>query len=250
MVHQEQKIIRPGAKTAVLFVHGILGSPRQFRELVKLVPEEMSLWNLLLEGHGGGTRDFSRSSMKKWEAQVEAALGELCRSHQAVFIVGHSMGTLFAIEQAVKNEKVGELFLLACPIKLCLRPVMAKYGLQMYCGVKPAEGSPLADFYSRGGVALSKNPFAYLGWLPRFWELLGKIRQTRLLLPELKTPCRAFQSGKDELVSRKAPDYLREHAAMEVTVLPRSGHCSYPPEELAVLTGAFTERIESEFYRG
>ena len=67
MKHKEYKRIVPEAETAVLFIHGIAGTPNHFKDFLPLVPKEFSVYNLLLDGHGGKTEDFSKTSMKKWE---------------------------------------------------------------------------------------------------------------------------------------------------------------------------------------
>ena len=105
MRHQQIKRIVDGAKTAILFIHGIIGTPDQFNDLIPFVRKDISVYNILLDGHGKGVRDFASTSMKKWEKQVENAVEELALKHERIIIVGHSMGTLFAIEQAIKCVK-------------------------------------------------------------------------------------------------------------------------------------------------
>ena len=53
MIRETEKRLLPGAACAVLFVHGILGSPAQFAPFLPLVPQDWSFCNLLLQGHGG-----------------------------------------------------------------------------------------------------------------------------------------------------------------------------------------------------
>ena len=48
MPHQPYFRIIDGADTAILFVHGIVGTPDQFSALLPLVPQEWSCVNLLL----------------------------------------------------------------------------------------------------------------------------------------------------------------------------------------------------------
>ena len=56
MPHQPCTRLLSGGETAVLFVHGILGTPDHFSPFLSLVPPEYSVINLLLEGHGGSVR--------------------------------------------------------------------------------------------------------------------------------------------------------------------------------------------------
>ena len=110
--HKEYVRINDYSKTAILFIHGIVGTPNHFNEFVSLVPESFSVYNLLLEGHGKGVKDFSNASMKKWEAQVDSVVKELSLTHEKIYIVAHSLGTLLAIDQAVKNKKNTSCFFL------------------------------------------------------------------------------------------------------------------------------------------
>lgn len=50
MIRETEKRLLPGAACAVLFVHGILGSPAQFAPFLPLVPQDWSFCNLLLQG--------------------------------------------------------------------------------------------------------------------------------------------------------------------------------------------------------
>ena len=69
-MHREYKRIVRGADRAILFVHGIVGTPNHFRDLVPLVPESISVYNILLDGHGKGVTDFSRTSLQKWRKRL------------------------------------------------------------------------------------------------------------------------------------------------------------------------------------
>ena len=60
----------PGSDTAILFIHGIVGTPDHFLDLLPLVPSDWSYANILLPGHGGSVGDFSRSSMALWRRAV------------------------------------------------------------------------------------------------------------------------------------------------------------------------------------
>lgn len=93
------------ADTAILFVHGILGTPEHFAPFLPLVPPDWSIYNVLLKGHGGSVKDFSEASMGEWKQQVHDAYQALRAVHQKVVIVAHSMGTLFAVQAAIKDMK-------------------------------------------------------------------------------------------------------------------------------------------------
>ena len=71
-MHRTYARIVPGAGTAVLMVHGIVGTPRHFDWLIPEFDETWSVYNILLDGHGGSVDDFAETSMKKWKEQVHS----------------------------------------------------------------------------------------------------------------------------------------------------------------------------------
>ena len=239
MVHQEYRHIVPGAHTAVLFIHGILGTPNHFSQFLPLVPLEWSVQNLLLDGHGAGVREFSRTSMARWQAQVEEAVAELEKTHAQILLVGHSMGTLLAIREAVRpGNQVAGLFLLACPLKLRLRLRMFTNSAKVYFGrIRPDDAPALAGLEACG-IQHEWQFWRYFGWIPRFLELFRQIRATAPLLEKLEIPCFAYPSGQDEMVSLKACRLLEGKAT--VTILPDSSHFYYPPGDFETLLGEFS----------
>ncbi len=242
-MHSQYRRIVPGATKAIVFVHGILGTPRHFDAFVSLVPEEISVWNLLLDGHGKAVRDFANTSMDKWEAQVREAVADLARTHERIYIVAHSLGCLLSIGEALGEPKIAGMFLLAVPLKLFLRPKMVTNSMKVYFNrVRPHDGPGMAAKRCCG-IIHSRNIFLYLGWVPRFLELFRKIRETRDLLPSLTVPCVAYQSAKDEMVSRRSAQLLRSNPHICVEELPHSGHFYYDPADWELLLKAFSDFI-------
>lgn len=239
MEHKEYKRIVNGAKTAVLFIHGIIGTPNHFKDFLPLIPDNISVHNILLRGHGKGVKDFSQSSMRKWEEQVEKAVEELSACHEKIIVIAHSMGTLFAIEQGVKNDKITDLFLIAVPIKLFIRAKMFTNVLKVFFNKIKLDDKIALAAKNCCGITLEKNIFKYLGWIPPYLGLFGKIHRTRKILPMLKTSCTAYQSYNDEMVSLKSVEYLRSKSSMNVVELENSGHYYYEDEDLKLMLRDF-----------
>ncbi|MBE6699536.1 MAG: alpha/beta fold hydrolase [Ruminococcaceae bacterium] len=243
MKHREYKRINPDATAAILFVHGIVGTPNHFADFLSLVPDDVSVYNVLLDGHGGTVQDFSHTSMQKWENQVRDTVDELTLSHTAVYIVAHSMGTLFAIDRAIENEKVKGLFLLAVPLKIAPKPRMVGNLCKVYFDkIKPDDEVALAAKRCYG-IAQDKNPFHYFGWLPRYLELFAKAKRTRKRLVELHTPAMAYQSARDELVSTASAKILKQNEAISVIELENSGHYYYAPSDFEYLLSEFQKFV-------
>lgn len=248
MKHSETRKLVPGAKYAVLFLHGIVGTPNHFRvvlPLEELVPEGWSVYNLRYPGHGGDVSGFGKSGMDQWRSHAKAAFSELAACHEKILIVGHSMGTLFAMQMALEQpEKVGALLLVAAP----MRPWMRIFGvvnclrLAFNC---IREDHPL-EVATRNVCGVEPTPLVwrYIPWIPRFFELFAEIFRTERIMGELKVPCIAFQSLKDELVSNLAAPVLRKSGVMEVRELPNSTHFYYAPEEAEQVRRCFLDMIK------
>lgn len=231
MTHSEYIRIVPGSRNTILLIHGIVGTPHHFDFLLPVIPEDWNIYNLLLDGHGHGVREFAKTSMEKWRSQVSSRLDEIAAHSDQVVIVGHSMGTLFAIQEAIRHPAlVQQLVLLAVPLYPVLRPAAALAALKLSLGLGAGDAIATA-MGTAGGVALTPRLWQYLPWLPRFGELLRECRRTRQHLPQLTTPCFAFQSRCDELVSLRSCKLLSKTPAVTLTILEHSGHFVYGTED-------------------
>lgn len=240
MDHGPYYRIVPGSKNAVLMIHGIAGTPAHFRDLVPLIPENWSVYNILLDGHSGTVEEFGRSSMEKWKTQVAKELDRIIRDHRRVFLVGHSMGTLFAIQSAIRHpDRVSGLFLLAVPLCPWVRLSTVFTCLRVAWGnIRPDDAAAWA-MRNDTGIQLTRRLWKYAGWIPRLLELLTQCRRTRKLLPRLQVKTLAFQSRVDELVSMRTVKHLQKNPCIGITVLEDSGHFAYGPEDTKRLQEAF-----------
>lgn len=242
--HVEYKRIVDGADKAVLFIHGILGTPNHFRELIPLVPENYSACAMVTAGHCGTVSEFSHSSLAKWEESVQKSVDELLKTHKEIYLVGHSMGTLFSIEQAIKEPRVKGVFCISIPIKVGFRLKMIPMALKVYKNKIKDDDIVTAMLKECYGCTDDKNIFKYLGWIPRFLDLFKLIRRVRKNLLEIKTPCVAFQSIPDELVSPKSIEILKKESNIRVEVLEKSTHFYYPENEMNYLKNEFTSFLK------
>ncbi len=247
MLSEEYVRLVPGARRAVLMIHGIAGSPSQFRELVPLeqqVPEDMSLINVRLPGHGGKVTDFGKSSMKQWKAHAELRFLQLARTHEKVYLVGHSMGTLFCIDLAERYcEKVAGVLLLQCPLYVGLRWFGVKNLLRLPFGLV-SENDPYGRAMVKAcGVETTWLLPAYIPWLLRIAELLREMAHTRKRLVHWHGRAVVFQSRKDELVSNRSAALLKQHPQFAVIEMENSSHFFYTPEDKAQMTQAFSAML-------
>lgn len=242
MKHKETIRIVPGAKNAVLFIHGIVGTPNHFVggvPILEWMPENWSVHNLLLPGHGRNVEDFANSSMKQWRCAARRAFCHLSKNHEKVYIVAHSMGTLFAVELAVDHpEKIPALFLLGVPMRPHLAPSAINSALRLALG-KLRPGYPETAIEQACGTAPTWMLWKYISWLPRFMELFAQIHRTEQKLDKLKTPTIAFQSQKDELVSNLSSKVLGRYPVIDLRILEGSTHFYYSQEDTLLLRTEF-----------
>lgn len=244
MDHREYIRVVEGSRMAVLMVHGIAGTPAHFRELIPVIPQDWSVYNILLDGHGKGAEDFGATSMKKWKAQTAAVLQDIFCHHEQVIFVAHSMGTLFAIRAAVDHpDRIAGLFLLAVPSRPWVRFSTMLTCLRVVWGnIRPGD-TAAAAMRNATGIQIDRKLWKYLAWIPRFLELLAEIRRIRKILPRLAVPSRSFQSRVDELVSVRSCKDLEGHPYICNTVLEDSGHFSYGENDRKLLQAQLREMI-------
>ena len=230
-------------RDAVLLIHGIAGSPGHFRDLVPVIPEEFSVYNILLDGHSGKAENLSHSSMAKWKSQVHTTLADLFSRHEKVVIIAHSMGTLFAIQAAIDHpDRIPALFLLSVPTRPWVRLSTWITCFQVAFGKLDSQASQAM----RGETALELTPklWKYIGWAPRMMELLRECNRIQTIIPQLAVPTQTYQSQVDELVSIRSCRDLENHPFITNTVLHHSGHFVYGPEDTFLLQNRLKVLLE------
>ena len=242
--HEEYIKEVPGARTCVAFIHGILSTPLFFQKLVASVPDTFSVYNILLDGHGGGVKDFSETSMKIWKHQAKMLIAYLEKKYENIILVGHSMGTLFSIQNAVRRpKKIKALFLLCSPMKVLVHPRTAKYSLRIIFELPPSE-DPIEDCARRWySIKPEKRLWKYIPWVPKFTCLLSEIRKTRKMVPMLSAPTFVFHSDNDSLVSKKAVKFFSHNENISVTHLKNSYHQYFTDEDYETVLESFRALI-------
>ena len=225
--------------TVILLIHGFLGKPEHFEKFIPAIPDEYAIYNIILDGHGKNLSDFSRSSMKKWKKQIESILAELTIHYKQILIVAHSMGTLFALDAAIKYKThIKSIFLLAVPLRVQLSFSAIKNALKVVFNRYEDDEIALA-FKNSCGVSLTYNPIDYIRCIPRYLELFTESRRIRKSITDVNVPVFSFQSAKDELVSRKSEKYIKKNDKIILSVLEKSRHFLYNKEDMEYLLENF-----------
>lgn len=244
-MHKESVRIVPGADTAILMVHGIVGTPRHFDFLQEAVPENVTVMNILLPGHGGTVADFANASMKEWKQKVETCMAQLCRTHRRVIVVAHSLGTLLTAEAAESHPEVESFLFINVPLRVWVAPRMSPSALRWSFG-KCIPGNPTDDgLLAASGTQPDRHLWRYLAWIPRFLELLVLCRQSRKRFETLSRPSFAFQSHKDELVRCSTSRHLLKNPGIRHVMLQDCGHFTYPSDAQRQMRDALKSLLEN-----
>ncbi len=231
-MHSSYIIEPPNAKCAVLMIHGICSTPRHFDFLVSEFDENWAIYNILLDGHGGTVQDFSHTSMKRWKAQTKEMLDRLSERYDHILILGYSMGTLLSLWALPNYPKVLGLLLLNPPMRPWVRFSMLKRSRRFTKGIvrqeDPHEVACLRDI----GVTLSSGIWQYLGWIPRFLELLRLCRYCRQKACIGTVPTYVHLGRRDELVSLRSQKYFADHPQITVRIADEAGHFYFPEKDV------------------
>ena len=227
--HQEFQLTG-GNTDVVVFVHGILGSPCSFRKMAeRLHRQGLDCVALLLPGHGGSARQFSRAKAAQWPEYVKKRLSELRQRFQRIWLVGHSLGGLISLDCAASGLADG-LVLLNAPLVFKASPKQIGFSLKIMIGAKEGNDPFLAAYrndYSVCGAKLYEYPL----WVRQFLGLFAYMGKIRRRLVDVKGPVLVLQSARDESVPMRSAKLLMDglvNAQAELLVLEHSYHLYFP----------------------
>lgn len=243
--HREILLPRRDAEAAVLFIHGFLGSPLQFEDLCQAVYQKgYAAYALLLPGHGGSSTQFARTRLDAWEAYTDAQVEKICRRYKRVYLVGHSIGGLLALEAAVtRQEQVAGVVAIAPPMRIKLSPRGAVNGLKS-ASQKDAAQNAIAMAYHRSNSVTPPSLPGYLTYLPRVMDIERLIAKSKKILPAITIPTLVIHSKNDEAVRFKSGAIIDRRLSQSHTrrvTLNDSWHAYYVASE--------REKIQREILR-
>lgn len=223
--HEEFIRISDNKKVACLMVHGIVGTPRYFDKLIPLLPEDWSIYNILLDGHGKKAEDFCKTSMKKWKAQVEDIITMLENDHEEIVVIAHSMGTLLTLDASMRNgTKIKQMVLFAVPLVPFVKPVALSMALKVVFKIAKEDEAEELAAKKQYSIEPDWRLWKYMGFAPRYIELLGLIREVKGKINNVNIPCSIFMCGNDEMVSRKSCKHLKQNKNFTNHFLKNSSH--------------------------
>ena len=229
----------------VIFIHGFMGSPRQFDKLAEAVHKQgFSAASLLLPGHGGTAKDFATGTFERWQTYVDAEIERLSRDYKYILLAGHSMGALLSINAAAKYcAHVRGIFTIACPFKITMFSAYTmKVRIKQFFSKK--DDPVKVAYLSNSSVTPSPGII---------WNAVGPSAEVKKLtsaalekLPEIRVPVTAVYSSSDELTSIESLGMLSSGlsgAPFEQVLLSDSLHAYYPEHEYAMIENALLKLL-------
>jgi carboxylesterase len=222
----------------VLIVHGFTSS----LDCVSGIREPLAALGFptrmpVLRGHGAASPEALRDvRWRDWVDDGEAALQELRGEAERIVVVGHSMGTLVAVQLVA--DHAGESFLdslvLAAPAVQLASPMAPgnRFSFMIPIVKRVLKKWDMNPTYADESLAQYDNNYR---WAPieAVMELLTFSGRARRRLPEINLPTLIIQSRNDSTVAPESADIVYASIAT-------------PPEEKRI---AWFERTEHEMFR-
>lgn len=217
--------------TAVLLVHGIYGSPLQFRAIAQhLQSLGVACRAVLLTGHGGSGRDFYLAKGNTWRDTVRQEAAQLKKRYPHVFLMGHSMGGLLCLEEALENGADGVITLCA-PLRFKIGFAQIAMTARMLLGNEAYDDERMRCY--REGYSVQASVFESALGVGRFFDLFRLMKSAKKAAEALQTKALILQSRKDESVWVKSAVLLNQllGQSSRVVLLEQSIHAYFPPAD-------------------
>jgi carboxylesterase len=231
--HEPFSIESGPSDLAILYIHGIMGSPLEFRRIVNaLKGENIHFKALLLPGHGRNGYDFARTSTHEWQAHVNQEISHLKNIYSKIILIGHSLGGLLALN-AVLLYPVDGIILLNTPIKTRISFQQISMSLWVLLSSGNANDPMIRTYRETFSVAFS-DWWTMPLWIPRLLDVNRVARKTATILNEVNVPVIIFQSIHDETVNPTSAEILKRglgNHLLSLTYLNKSTHAYFINEE-------------------
>lgn len=191
-----------GKGPSLLIVHGGSGDRKRWVPLLPLFASQFSVCAIDRRGHGE-SEPGPKYSLRKESEDVIAAVNS---QPGPVFVLGHSIGGVFALEAALMTKKISKLVLYEPPLQDLDHTAVANRMAQLIDSGKREEATQL---FLREIVKMSPGEVETLksrpAWAARVAGIDIQIREIRALtkyrfdasrVSKLKTPTLLLQGGK------------------------------------------------------
>ena len=247
----EHEFVMPGtgaaARTGVLLVHGLTGTPAEMRLLAKgLNKQGFTVYAVQLAGHCGSMEDLVDTRWTDWLASVEAGLQRLSQHMDHVVVGGLSMGAVLSLAVAQRHpDKVDGVCALSTTFRYdgwsipfytrlaFLLPLFRALGIGRHSVFMEQPPYGIKDEALRARVVeqMHSGDSAAAGLPGNPWWSIIELRRLSAhvlaRLPQLRSPCLVIHARNDDISSvANAHDIVHgaSHAHVELVLLDNSYH--------------------------
>ncbi|TSI17722.1 carboxylesterase [Brevibacterium aurantiacum] len=233
--------IVPDSESAVLFLHGITGSPAAWFPIARSLGHHgISVSVPLLPGHGTRWQDLNSTPWSEWLDAAKAELQALSRTHSRVVVAGLSMGGALALALGAGDSPPDELVLInpALHIDSPLTPFLPV--LKHVVTSVPAIAGDIAH-PDRCEYAYDRTPVAAIA------SFASAQRALREDLWRIECPVTLFVSGRDGVVGPRTLRTLRSRLPQRPTILSlrRSQHVATLDNDADIIAEAILDKATS-----
>lgn len=233
--------IAPDSASAVLFLHGITGSPAAWFPIARSMSRHgISVSVPLLPGHGTRWQDLNATTWSDWLEVAKAEVQTLSRTHSRVVVAGLSMGGALALALGASDCPPDELVLInpALYIDSPLTPFLPV--LKHVVASVPAIAGDIAH-PDRCEYAYDRTPVAAIA------SFASAQRALREELWRIECPVTLFVSGRDGVVGPRTLRTLRSRLPQRpmILTLRRSRHVATLDNDADIIAEAILEKATS-----
>lgn len=218
----KKEYLLSGDKTGCLLIHGFTSTPAEMRELGEKLNQEKgyTVLGVRLSGHGTDIDDMEKSQYRDWIKSVEDSYQVLKKLCTRIYVIGHSMGGVLALNLA-ENHEVDKVITLSPA--LVTKNKAAKYAgiikyFMRYTEWGP-EQRPIEE--TKYLLGYSKVP------LKSIQELNRLQRSTKGELKKISNPILIIYSSKDNAIDGKGIKLIEDNvssAKVKKVILNKCGH--------------------------
>jgi carboxylesterase len=225
------------ARRTILYIHGLMGSPVEFRQLT----DHLSIPNtnfkaLLLPGHGGSGKYFAQHQAETWRTHVFKEIEYHFHFNDEMILIGHSLGGLLALQASI-HYPISGMVLINTALRTRLTIQQIVLSLKVLLASKNTQ-DPIITTYRKTFSISTKDWWTFPLWIDRLLDVQRVASQTKKLLPEIRSRIHIFQSLHDETVHPISADILNnnlQQSSVKLTYLHNSMHAYFEKKDLQLI---------------
>lgn len=197
-----QPYFNHGSETGCLLIHGFTSTPAELRLIADgLNHVGYTTKGILLAGHGTQPEDLLDVSYKGWIESAQQGINDLKKSCNKVFVIGHSMGGLLALQMAARN-KIDGVVTIAAALKPTNRRTRFAWFLKYFQTYTMPASKEWPEEQQKYLLHYTYFPVASVAELQRL------ATHTRRILPQITTDALIIQTKDDQTVRPESADII------------------------------------------